>query len=178
MSYRSNGPYCPHCANLNRYSNSVDKLPTNHYLRKTGDPSSPVTCPVLKKTQCQICYEFGHTRSYCVTPLKIYNGTPEGCLNRDLRATLPINELKGKSLRISNSELLCKKMIYSRKPDSTVVSQVITSQDKNSNNMFSKLSESDDESSDCIDDQPVYDTEVQFRPRSPDYPPPPDYAFN
>lgn len=29
------------------------------------------------------------------TPLKIYNGTPEGRLNRDLRATLPINELKG-----------------------------------------------------------------------------------
>ena len=32
------------------------------------------------------------------TPLKIYNGTPEGRLNRDLRATLPINELKGKPL--------------------------------------------------------------------------------
>jgi hypothetical protein len=29
------------------------------------------------------------------TPLNIYNGTPEGRLNRDLRATLPINELKG-----------------------------------------------------------------------------------
>ena len=31
-----------------------------------------------------------------ITPLKIYNGTPEGRVNRDLRATLPINELKGK----------------------------------------------------------------------------------
>ena len=30
------------------------------------------------------------------TPLKIYNGTPLGSLNRDLRATLPINELKDK----------------------------------------------------------------------------------
>jgi len=29
------------------------------------------------------------------TPLNIYNGTPIGRLNRDLRATLPINELKG-----------------------------------------------------------------------------------
>jgi hypothetical protein len=29
------------------------------------------------------------------TPLNIYNGTPRGRLNRDLRATLPINELKG-----------------------------------------------------------------------------------
>jgi len=28
-----------------------------------------------------------------VTPLKIYNGTPFGRRNRDLRATLPINEL-------------------------------------------------------------------------------------
>jgi hypothetical protein len=30
------------------------------------------------------------------TPLNIYNETPEGRPNRDLRATLPINELKGK----------------------------------------------------------------------------------
>jgi len=29
------------------------------------------------------------------TPLKIYNGTPFGRRNRDLRATLPINELQG-----------------------------------------------------------------------------------
>ncbi len=29
------------------------------------------------------------------TPLNIYNGTPGGRLNRDLMATLPINELKG-----------------------------------------------------------------------------------
>jgi hypothetical protein len=33
------------------------------------------------------------------TPLKIYNGTPDGRLNRDLRATLPINQLKGKPPR-------------------------------------------------------------------------------
>ena len=32
------------------------------------------------------------------TPLNIYNGTPGGRLNRDLRATLPINELKGNPL--------------------------------------------------------------------------------
>ena len=30
------------------------------------------------------------------TPLNNYNGTPKGRLNRDLRATLPINKLKGK----------------------------------------------------------------------------------
>jgi hypothetical protein len=33
-----------------------------------------------------------------ITPLNNYNGTPKGRLNRDLRATLPINELKGKPL--------------------------------------------------------------------------------
>jgi len=31
-------------------------------------------------------------------PLNIYNGTPGGRLNRDLRATLPINELKDNPL--------------------------------------------------------------------------------
>jgi hypothetical protein len=30
--------------------------------------------------------------------LNNYNGTPKGHLNRDLRATLPINQLKGKPL--------------------------------------------------------------------------------
>ena len=30
------------------------------------------------------------------TPLNNYNGTPFGRLNRDLRATLPIDQLKGK----------------------------------------------------------------------------------
>ena len=36
--------------------------------------------------------DYGYTDN---TPLNIYNGTPGGSLNRDLRATLPINELKG-----------------------------------------------------------------------------------
>jgi len=37
-----------------------------------------------------------HLHLWTFTPLKIYNETPEWRLNRDLRATLPINELKGK----------------------------------------------------------------------------------
>jgi hypothetical protein len=48
------------------------------------------------------------------TPLNIYNGTPIGCLNRDLRATLPINELKGNPL-MEDCPILnlhrCKRMI-------------------------------------------------------------------
>ena len=33
----------------------------------------------------------GNIYNQSFTPLKIYNGTPEGCLTRDSRATLPIN---------------------------------------------------------------------------------------
>ena len=46
-------------------------------------------------------HKYQDTKHYCSifigsnrhTPLNIYNGTPIGRLNRDLRATLPINEL-------------------------------------------------------------------------------------
>jgi hypothetical protein len=47
--------------------------------------------PLLKKVE-QKCEQ----KDENITPLKIYNETPEGRPNRDLRATLPINELKGK----------------------------------------------------------------------------------
>jgi hypothetical protein len=60
-------------------------LDSKHWLRKNADAGSEITCPVLLATECK----------YCHTPLNIYNGTPRGRLNRDLRATLPINELKG-----------------------------------------------------------------------------------
>jgi hypothetical protein len=49
---------------------------------------------VANKVGVNVTLPFGR-----FTPLKIYNGTPNvprGRLNRDLRATLPINELKGK----------------------------------------------------------------------------------
>jgi hypothetical protein len=50
-------PHCPHCQNLN--------LPANHWLRKTTDPMSELVCPVLLQTECQYCFELGHTVSHC-----------------------------------------------------------------------------------------------------------------
>lgn len=63
-------PYCPHCANLNRNRDWNDRLPTNHYLRKSRDPSSEIVCPELIKTVCASCGKPGHTRSYCSNNLK------------------------------------------------------------------------------------------------------------
>ena len=68
-------PHCPHCANLNRKRDWNDRLPTNHYLRKTRDPSSDVVCPELKKTTCENCGKPGHTRSYCVYKEKVVVST-------------------------------------------------------------------------------------------------------
>lgn len=62
--------FCPHCFNLNRTRDWKDRLPTNHYLRKTRDPSSDVVCPELTKTICENCGKPGHTRSYCVNKEK------------------------------------------------------------------------------------------------------------
>ena len=67
------------------------------------------------------------------TPLKIYNGTLEERLNRDLRETLPINELKGKSpteiCPILNLHR-CKETSYSKnkslKDDNTTKSYQLT----------------------------------------------------
>lgn len=56
-SARRQEPVCGHCRNLG--------LPMNHRLRKTSDPSSELLCPVLMKTKCCTCGEYGHTRSRC-----------------------------------------------------------------------------------------------------------------
>jgi hypothetical protein len=56
-SLQKRGPHCPHCQNLN--------LPANHWLRKTTDPMSELVCPVLLQTECQYCFELGHTVSHC-----------------------------------------------------------------------------------------------------------------
>lgn len=48
---------CGHCQNLG--------LPSDHRLRETADQTSKLLCPVLLKTECRVCGEFGHTRSRC-----------------------------------------------------------------------------------------------------------------
>ena len=50
-------PFCPHCRNLG--------LANDHFLRKTSDPNSPITCPVLLNNTCKYCHEKGHTLSKC-----------------------------------------------------------------------------------------------------------------
>jgi hypothetical protein len=67
-SYHS-GPYCKHCANLNRGLLPVDQLPVDHYLRKTRDPNSAIVCPELLKTKCPECGIYGHTKFYCLNKM-------------------------------------------------------------------------------------------------------------
>jgi hypothetical protein len=70
MSYRPFGvPYCTHCANINRGLDISNQLPTDHYLRKTRDPDSPITCPELLKTKCPECGVKGHTKFYCLNKM-------------------------------------------------------------------------------------------------------------
>jgi len=70
ISSHSSFPQCPHCSNLNRSRKSLDLLPTDHFLRESRDPSSPIVCPELKNTQCQLCFKMGHTRSHCPSQIK------------------------------------------------------------------------------------------------------------
>jgi hypothetical protein len=51
------GPNCPHCANLG--------LNSNHWLRKSPEPNSPIVCPILLATTCKYCNKPGHTAGYC-----------------------------------------------------------------------------------------------------------------
>ena len=58
-----------------------------------------------------------------ITPLKIYNGTPEGCLTRDSRATLPINELYQAPIKDGSASEACNlaaPMGLLRRPDSNL----------------------------------------------------------
>jgi hypothetical protein len=63
--YKTNTLVCKHCSNLNVLRSKTDQLPTNHFLRDNRLPSRPIICPILSKTQCKSCFEYGHTRSYC-----------------------------------------------------------------------------------------------------------------
>ena len=129
-------PQCPHCSNLNRSRRSSDLLPTDHFLRESRDPSSPIVCPELKSTQCQMCFKMGHTRSHCPSQIKSW-------LSYAMQNKVNIldNNLKVKILN---------------KTDVFV-------------NKFSALLQDD---SDSDESDPIYDSNVEFRPRSPDYPPP------
>jgi len=86
MSYQS-GPYCPHCSKLNRYLSPSEQLPTDHYVRKTRDPNSPVICPELLKTLCSECGKLGHTKLYCVNKMTSWR-------NQTTTSSPPVNNNK------------------------------------------------------------------------------------
>lgn len=146
-------PYCTHCGNLNRTLPISERLKTNHYLRKTRDPSSPITCPILLKTICNKCGKYGHTRSYCIGE-KVSE-----------KPVISVKSLPNKSNRFSD-------LLYSDDSLSEVsLSEASLSEDSLSEDSLSDASLS--EASESV----IYETRVIFRPTSPDYPPP-DYLLH
>ena len=53
-------PVCAYCKNLNQPG-----IPTDHWLRESPDPKSPITCPILRWEECSWCGIDGHTKKYC-----------------------------------------------------------------------------------------------------------------
>jgi hypothetical protein len=51
-------PFCKVCFD-------AGKTDTDHFVRKTPDPKSPVVCPTLLALQCRYCDQAGHTVKYC-----------------------------------------------------------------------------------------------------------------
>jgi hypothetical protein len=63
-------PICNHCVNLNKWNkenggDDKSELPTNHWLRESPGPNSPIVCPQLLATECRFCHKMGHTKSLC-----------------------------------------------------------------------------------------------------------------
>jgi hypothetical protein len=50
-------PRCIHCVNVG--------MPSDHWLRATMDPKSPIVCQVLLNTECLFCHQKGHTAGHC-----------------------------------------------------------------------------------------------------------------
>ena len=51
-------PFCKVCFD-------AGKADTAHFIRKTPDPKSAVTCPTLLALECRYCLQHGHTVKYC-----------------------------------------------------------------------------------------------------------------
>ena len=51
-------PFCKVCFD-------AGKADTAHFIRKTPDPKSQVTCPTLLAIECRYCFQHGHTVKYC-----------------------------------------------------------------------------------------------------------------
>lgn len=54
-------PFCKICFDAGKPESQY----TSHYIRKTTDPNSAITCPILLATECRYCHKMGHTISRC-----------------------------------------------------------------------------------------------------------------
>jgi len=55
-------PFCKICFDAGKPESEY----TSHRIRRTSDPNSDVTCPVLLATECRYCHQMGHTISRCI----------------------------------------------------------------------------------------------------------------
>lgn len=64
-------PYCDVC-----FKAGKDKsVYSNHWIRETPDPNSPITCPLILSTVCGYCKETGHSIKYCQKRLRKHERT-------------------------------------------------------------------------------------------------------
>jgi hypothetical protein len=54
-------PFCKVCQDAGK----TEAEYTSHFVRRTTDPNSEVTCPTLLATECRYCHGLGHTLSRC-----------------------------------------------------------------------------------------------------------------
>lgn len=55
-------PFCKVCFDAKK----PESVYTSHFVRKTKDPNSEPTCPIVMATECRYCHKLGHTISRCV----------------------------------------------------------------------------------------------------------------
>ena len=76
-------PFCKICFDAGKPESQY----TSHHIRKTTDPNSEITCPILLATECRYCHQFGHTISRCT--LREQNNRTSGSVPR-YQATRPV----------------------------------------------------------------------------------------
>jgi len=54
-------PFCRVCFDAKKPESEY----TSHFVRKTKDPNSEPTCPIILATECRYCHKLGHTISKC-----------------------------------------------------------------------------------------------------------------
>jgi hypothetical protein len=55
-------PFCRVCHDAGKPESQY----TSHFVRKTKNPNSEITCPIILATECRYCHKLGHTIAKCV----------------------------------------------------------------------------------------------------------------